>query len=107
MPTYEYKCSHCDYTFEKFQSITAKPIRRCPRCGRSKVQRLIGCGAGLIFKGNGFYQTDYRSSSYQKAAQADKEKTSSAAATGAAKASGGETQTKRAGSGAKTTPDAS
>ena len=73
MPTYEYQCEACNHGFEEFQSITAKPIRKCPACGRLKVKRLIGCGAALIFKGNGFYQTDYRSESYQKAAKAEKE----------------------------------
>lgn len=67
MPTYEYECQACGHKFEQFQSITAKPIRKCPDCGKSKVQRLIGAGAGLIFKGTGFYQTDYRSASYNDA----------------------------------------
>ncbi len=73
MPTYEYACDACGHTFELFQSITARPIRRCPECGRLKAQRLIGVGAGVIFKGSGFYQTDYRSEAYRKAAKADSE----------------------------------
>ena len=73
MPTYDYKCSACGHEFEKFQSITAKSVRTCPECGRRKVQRLIGTGAGIIFKGSGFYQTDYRSESYNKAAKKDAE----------------------------------
>ena len=73
MPTYEYRCSECRHEFEEFQSIKAKPIRKCPKCGKNKVDRLIGCGAGVIFKGSGFYQTDYRSESYQKAAKAETE----------------------------------
>ena len=60
MPTYEYKCDACGYAFEKFHSITARPIRKCPKCGKLKVKRLIGTGAGMIFKGSGFYETDYR-----------------------------------------------
>ncbi|MCP4713247.1 MAG: zinc ribbon domain-containing protein [Planctomycetes bacterium] len=72
MPTYEYQCSECGYAFEEFQSITAPAIRRCPECSKNKVQRLIGCGSAVIFKGKGFYQTDYRSDSYKKAAEADK-----------------------------------
>jgi len=72
MPTYEYECTSCGHRFERFQSITASPVRRCPRCGK-KVKKLLGAGAGLIFKGSGFYATDYRSESYKKAAKADTE----------------------------------
>jgi putative FmdB family regulatory protein len=72
MPTYEYICDNCQHQFEKFQSIKAKPIRKCPRCGKLSVQRLIGAGAGIIFKGSGFYQTDYRSEGYKKAAESEK-----------------------------------
>lgn len=61
MPTYEYKCSNCSYTFEIFQSIKAEPIKVCPKC-KGEVKRLIGPGAGPIFKGSGFYQTDYKNS---------------------------------------------
>jgi len=71
MPTYEYKCAACGHKFEKFQSITAAPIKKCPQCQKNKVQRLIGTGAGLIFKGSGFYITDYRSDKYKEAAKAD------------------------------------
>lgn len=66
MPTYEYVCKNCEHKFEQFQSITAKPSRKCPECGKMKLQRLIGAGAGIIFKGSGFYQTDYRSESYKQ-----------------------------------------
>ncbi len=72
MPTYEYRCDACEHQFELFQSITAKPERRCPRCGRRKLRRLIGPGAAILFKGSGFYITDYRSESYKKAAAAEK-----------------------------------
>jgi len=65
MPTYEYECKHCKYTFEEFQRITAEPLKECPSCGK-EVRRLLGTGAGIIFKGSGFYSTDYRSSSYDK-----------------------------------------
>ena len=78
MPTYEYACEKCGHHFEEFQSITAKPLKKCPACGTSKLQRLIGAGAGVIFKGSGFYQTDYRSDSYRKAAAADKSTPSAA-----------------------------
>ncbi len=71
MPTYEYVCDACGHAFEQFQSITAEPIRRCPICKKLKVRRLIGTGAGLIFKGNGFYITDYRSEGYKSAAKAE------------------------------------
>ena len=72
MPTYEYECRDCHHEFELFQSITAKPITRCPKCKKNKVRRLIGRGAGIIFKGSGFYQTDYRSDHYKKQSAADK-----------------------------------
>lgn len=72
MPTYEYECGACGHRFEKFQLITARPVRKCPKCGRNSVRRLIGAGAGVIFRGSGFYQTDYRSESYKKAAEKDK-----------------------------------
>ena|SRR5947209_20322371 len=71
MPTYEYKCDACGYAFERFQPITAAPIKRCPECGKAKVKRLIGAGAGMIFKGSGFYITDYRSEGYNTAAKAE------------------------------------
>ena len=74
MPTYEYLCDNCSHTFEKFQSITASPVRKCPNCAKMKVRRLIGCGAGIIFKGSGFYETDYRSEGYKKAAKSENEK---------------------------------
>jgi len=73
VPTYDYKCEACDHLWEEFQSIKAEPIKKCPKCGKSKARRQIGGGAGLIFKGSGFYLTDYRSDSYKKAAAADKQ----------------------------------
>lgn len=72
MPTYDYECGACEHEFELFQSITAGVKRKCPECGRLKLRRLIGPGAAVVFKGSGFYQTDYRSDSYRKAAEADK-----------------------------------
>ncbi|MBN2291369.1 MAG: zinc ribbon domain-containing protein [Pirellulales bacterium] len=72
MPTYDYVCDACQHGFELFQSIKAEPETKCPQCGKKKLRRLIGPGAAVIFKGSGFYQTDYRSKSYQKGAEADK-----------------------------------
>jgi len=72
MPTYEYICEKCGHRFERFQSITARPIRICPACGKRELKRLIGPGAGIIFKGSGFYQTDYRSEDYKNAEKSEK-----------------------------------
>lgn len=71
MPTYEYRCAACDHEFEQFQSITADALTKCPECGKRKLQRLIGTGGAILFKGSGFYETDYRSDSYKKAADAE------------------------------------
>ena len=71
MPTYDYACDACSHRWDEFQSITAAATKKCPKCGKSKAKRLIGTGGGIIFKGSGFYQTDYRSDSYKKAADAD------------------------------------
>ena len=73
MPTYEYACDACGHEFEEFQSITADPLKKCPECGKNKLRRLIGTGAGIIFKGSGFYETDYRSDGYKKAEKAEKD----------------------------------
>jgi putative FmdB family regulatory protein len=71
MPTYEYECSACGEKFEVFQSISAKPLKKCSQCGKSAAKRLISAGAGVIFKGSGFYETDYRSDSYKAAAKSE------------------------------------
>ncbi|MEE4312219.1 MAG: FmdB family zinc ribbon protein [candidate division KSB1 bacterium] len=89
MPTYEYKCDDCGYFFEEFQSITADPLKICPKCGGS-VKRIIGSGNGFLFKGSGFYITDYRSDSYQKAKQ--KAESPSTAATDKSKNKSGKTK---------------
>lgn len=71
MPTYDYLCSACGHRFEEFQSMSAKALRKCPACKKSALDRLIGAGAGVIFKGSGFYQTDYRGGSYASDAKKD------------------------------------
>lgn len=89
MPTYEYECAECGHQFEEFQSITAKALKMCPACGERTLQRLIGSGAGIIFKGSGFYQTDYRSAEYKKAAKADSDSSSGSKAKSEDKAKSG------------------
>jgi putative FmdB family regulatory protein len=74
MPTYEYECQACKHRFEELQSFSDAPLKKCPVCKKKKLQRLIGAGAAIIFKGSGFYQTDYRSDSYKSAAKADEPK---------------------------------
>ncbi len=68
MPTYEYECDACGHAFEEFQSMSDKPLKKCPKCKKQKLQRLIGSGAGIIFKGSGFYETDYKRASQPKPA---------------------------------------
>lgn len=71
MPTYDYVCDGCGHAFELFQSMTDSVKKTCPECGKKKLRRLIGAGGAIVFKGSGFYKTDYRSDSYKKAAAAD------------------------------------
>ena len=73
MPTYEYQCDACEHNFDEFQSMSDEPLKKCPKCGKKKLRRLFGTGAAILFKGSGFYETDYRSESYKKAAKADQE----------------------------------
>ena len=106
MPTYDYRCGACGKTFEHFQSIHSPRLKKCPHCGKPKLERLIGGGGGLLFKGSGFYITDYRSSSYHEAAKKDAAPGAPAPAAtsgsdGAAKAS---EKTSGAGDGAKSSP---
>ena len=72
MPTYDYQCQACGHEFEEFQSMSASSLRKCPECKKLKLKRLIGTGAAVIFKGSGFWETDYRSEGYKKDAAADK-----------------------------------
>ncbi len=76
MPTYDYVCDACNHAFEEFQAITAKTLKKCPACGKPKLRRLIGTGAGILFKGGGFYETDYRSAGYKQSAKADSDASS-------------------------------
>jgi len=71
MPTYEYKCDACGHQFDEFQSFRDDPLKVCPKCHAEALRRLFGTGAAILFKGSGFYETDYRSESYKKAARAD------------------------------------
>ena len=103
MPTYEYLCDNCEHRFEKFQSITAAPVRKCPNCGRMKVRRLIGCGSGIIFRGSGFYETDYRSEGYKKAAKSESEKAATSKSDGKAKNAGKSDSPKNSGGNEKKT----
>jgi putative FmdB family regulatory protein len=85
MPTYDYRCDACGHELELFQGITEAPKRKCPACKKSKLRRKIGGGAGFLFKGSGFYLTDYRSDSYKKGADADSKPASEAPKADAAK----------------------
>ena len=75
MPTYEYQCEACGHNFDEFQSFSDKPLKKCPKCKKAKLRRAFGTGAAVLFKGSGFYQTDYRSESYQAGAKAEAEAT--------------------------------
>src|SRR5271168_643639 len=81
MPTYDYECDACQHKFEEFQSMTEKPLKKCPECKKPKLRRLLGTGSAIIFKGSGFYQTDYRSESYKSGAKADEQKSTEKCAT--------------------------
>jgi putative FmdB family regulatory protein len=74
VPTYEYLCSACGHRFDHFQAMRDKRLRKCPECAKPALERLIGAGAGIVFKGSGFYQTDYRSDGYKQAAEKDNKK---------------------------------
>lgn len=92
MPTYDYHCDACAHTFEEFQSMLDKPLKKCPKCKKPKLRRLLGTGAAILFKGSGFYQTDYRSESYKSAAKREESQAASSsngtAANGASSANG-------------------
>lgn len=91
MPTYEYECAACGHAFEKFQQMSERPVKKCPECGKNKVQRLIGRGSGIIFKGSGFYETDYKrsgSSSEKSASSGESSSSSTSSASSPEKPSG-------------------
>jgi putative FmdB family regulatory protein len=88
MPTYDYQCDACGHKFELFQGTNDPVQKKCPECKKLKLRRLFGTGAAIMFKGSGFYQTDYRSDSYKKAASADNPKSESSSGGGDAKSSG-------------------
>ena len=77
MPTYDYECEACGHSLEVFQGINDAVLKKCPECGKKKLKRLFGSGAAIVFKGSGFYQTDYRSEGYKKAAEAETKSQSS------------------------------
>ena len=89
MPTYDYECDACGHALELFQGINDPVKKKCPECGKSKLRRLFGSGAAIVFKGSGFYQTDYRSDGYKKAAKAEqKTKSESKSESGGSKTDG-------------------
>ncbi len=103
MPTYDYRCQGCGHEFEEFQSIKAAPLATCPECREDKLQRLIGPGAALLFKGSGFYLTDYRSAGYKSAAKADSGGGASAGNSGSASSASGGTGSGSGGTAAAST----
>jgi putative FmdB family regulatory protein len=101
MPTYEYHCDACGHQFDEFQSMSEAPLKKCPACGKNKLRRAFGTGAAVLFRGSGFYQTDYRSESYKSAAKAEQEASSKSSAGGNGTAEGNGAA--KAGSGGKET----
>jgi putative FmdB family regulatory protein len=85
MPTYEYKCDACGNDFEELQGFSEEPLTKCPKCKKKKLRRLFGTGASIIFKGSGFYETDYRSESYKSGAKAETDAAKPAEANGESK----------------------
>lgn len=94
MPTYDYECDACQYTWELFQRISEDPVKACPECKKKKARRLFGTGAAIMFKGSGFYETDYRSESYKKGADKDKKSSSDSKSDSSSKKSDSKSDTK-------------
>ncbi len=94
MPTYDYVCDACEHAFEHYQGINDDKLTKCPKCRKNKLRRLLGTGSAVVFKGSGFYQTDYRSESYKKAQAAEKPASSEGSSSGdsAKSESGGTTK---------------
>ena len=90
MPTYDYHCDACEHEFEHFQGMNDPLLTKCPECGKKKLRRLIGAGAAIVFKGSGFYQTDYRSESYKKKAEAETKSSESSSSSSSESKSAGE-----------------
>jgi len=88
MPTYEYVCEACNHRFDEFQSMKEEPLKDCPKCNQASLRRLFGCGAAVLFKGSGFYETDYRSESYKSAAKAEQDASKPATSTSTSTSSG-------------------
>ena len=104
MPTYEYHCKACGHRFERMQPMSEPPVRTCPKCAKRKVERLISSGGGLIFKGSGFYITDYRSQGYKDKAKAETEAARAPAAKSEEKPAGKEKAQDKAPESAAPTP---
>jgi putative FmdB family regulatory protein len=92
MPTYDYHCDACEHEFEHFQGMNDPLLKKCPECKKPKLRRLIGAGAAIVFKGSGFYQTDYRSESYKKKAEAETKSSESSSSSSSESKSAGETK---------------
>lgn len=101
MPTYDYQCDACGHEYELFQGINDPVVKKCPECGKNKLRRLFGTGAAIVFKGSGFYQTDYRSEGYKKAAEADNKASSSGGKSEGKKSEGAKSESKKADGGGK------
>ena len=94
MPTYDYECDACEHTWELFQRISEDPVKACPECKKKKARRLFGTGAAIMFKGSGFYETDYRSDSYKKGADKAKKSKSDSSSESSSKKSDSKSETK-------------